>query len=223
MLSLGLCACCSGEIHTKTLQKKLHIIRCQGCPRNPFVCSECRWKKGRTNPIVTCKWCKTSGTLHSMCSTLAVHLNMHAAIDWHKLRMETEGLKFSCYSAKLILTNWKRYLQSKDMVNRLHDTCSDFVISLRTGFFHTWLNFQLLQKIDIKNFSAFYSKTKMSKSFSDILKTISFARMLVSNLFGKPSESIISLRMSRFVFKHLLSNFAVLFKLLLSKLFILLL
>ena len=58
----------------------------------------------------------------------------------------------------------------------------------------------------------------MSKSFSDILKTITFARMLVSNLFGKPSESRISLRMSRLVFKHLLSNFAVLFKLLLSKL-----
>jgi len=215
--SSGICACCSGVICKNQNQKKMFIIRCKGCPLNPFICSRCRWKKGRTNPCVTCKWCNTSGTLHSMNSPYAVLLNINTAINWHNLRLNTKGLKYSNYSAS-ILTNWRRYLRAKDMVDSIYLTYSDSVISFRTDFFHTWLKFQLFQTIDSQIYSAFYSKTKMSKSFSDILKTITFTRMLVSNLFGKPSESRISLRMSRLVFKHLLSNFAVLFKLLLSKL-----
>ena len=207
------CACCSKQSTIIESQKRAHIIHCKHCLLKPFVCSECRWKKGRTNPIVTCLWCQTTGTLHSMHSFSCVEMNVRAADSLQFFREQHTNLAKLSHFNRSIFTNWRKFVELQQMVVCDFVTCSSYQETLRTNFFHTWLKFQFLQKIDIQNFSAFYLQIKISKRFLDTLKTITFSRKLISNLFGKPSESIISLRMSGLVFQHLLLNFAVLFKL----------
>lgn len=208
-----LCACCSKESTIIVSQKKAHIIHCKRCLLKPFVCSECRWKKGRTNPIVTCLWCQTTGSLHSMHSFSCVEMNVREVDSWQVCREQHTNLAKLSHFNRSILTNWRKFVELQEMVRCDFVTCSSYQNTVRTNLFHTWLKFQFLQKIDIQNFSAFYSQIKVSKRFLDTLKTITFARKLISNLFGKPSESRISLRMSGLVFQHLFLNFAVLFKL----------
>jgi hypothetical protein len=204
-----LCACCSRFSTIISSQKRAHIIHCQRCPLKPFICSNCRLSKGKKNLTNTCVWCQTPGTLHSMHSLSCVEMNVREADSLHFLREQTTSLEKLPYLKRVILTNWCRFVESKQIVSCTFLTYSSYVKDLKVNFMHTWLNYQLSQNVTSRNFRALFFHTKISKQFLHILKTITFARILVSNLFQVQSNlRLFSQKMRRLVFRHLLSNFA---------------
>jgi len=212
-----LCACCSRHSTIISPQKRAHIIHCQRCPLKPFICSNCRWSKGKKSLANTCVWCQTPGTLHSMHSLSCVKMTVREADSFHFLREQTTSLEKLPYLKREILTNWSRFVESKQIVSCIFFTYSSYVKDLKTNFMHTWLNSQLSQKVDSQNYSAFFFHTKISKRFLNKLKTITFTRILVSNLFQVHlSRKLFSEKMRILVFQHLLSNFADLFEFLLK-------
>jgi hypothetical protein len=211
-----LCACCSKSCTIKQSQKKAHIIHCKHCLLKPFICSKCRWSRGKKNLTNTCVWCQTTGTLHSMHSFSCVEMNVRAADSWQFFQEKNTNLAKLSHINRSIFTNWRRFLESQQMVRCDFVTYSSYEKSLRINFFQTWMQFQIFQSVDSQKMSVVYFQTKISKKFFDILKTITFTRMLVSNLFGNPSLKSISEKMRNIVCRHFFSNFAVLFELLLK-------
>lgn len=214
---LFFCACCSKPSTIISSQKRAHVIHCQRCPLKPFICSNCRWSKGKKSLTNTCVWCQTTGTLHSMHSLSCVEMNVREADSFHFLREQNTSLTKLPYFKRVILTNWCRFVESKQIVSCIFFTYSSYVKDLKTNFMHTWLNSQLSQKVDSQNYSAFFFHTKIGKRFLNKLKTITFTRILVSNLFQVQSNRrLLSEKIRRLIFQHLLSNFADLFEFLLK-------
>lgn len=188
-----LCACCSRPSTILSAQKRAHIIHCKGCSLKPFICSKCRWEKGKKTLTNTCVWCQTTGTLHSMHSLSCVEINVREADSLNFLREQNTSFAKLPYLKRVILTNWCRFLESKQFVNIMRLTYSSYVKDLKAKFIHIWLN----------------SQSQINKRFLRILKTITFTRTLVSNLFQvQPNRRLFSQKMGRLVLQHLLSNFA---------------
>jgi hypothetical protein len=211
------CACCSELCTINESQKKAHIIHCKRCLLKPFICSECRWKRGKKYLTNTCVWCQTPGTLQSMHSFNCVEMNLRKAYSLNYLREKNTSIAKLPYLKRAILTNWFRFLESKHFVSCTFFAYSSYEKDLKTNFFHTWLNFQLSQNVTRRDFSALFLNTKISKRFFHILKTITFTRTLVSNLFGKTNcldlnLTLFSKKMGEVVLQYLLSNFANLFE-----------
>ena len=203
------CACCSRSSAIIPSQKKAHIINCQLCPLKPFICSTCRKGKGKKTLKKTCVWCQTNGTLHSMHSLICVQRSVWEADSWNYLREQNPSLVKLPYCKRVILTNWFRFLESKHFVSCTFFAHSSYEKDLKANFFHTWLNSQLFQNVTSRDFAALFFNTKISKRFLHMLKTITFARILNSNLFQVQSNRrLFSQKMSRLVLQHLLSNFA---------------
>ena len=205
------CACCSklSTIMCGQGQKRAHIIHCQRCPLKPFICSACRWSKGKKILKNTCLWCQTTGTLHSMHSLICVEISASKTDSWNYLREQNTILTKLPYCKRVILTNWCRFIESDQFVSCTFFTYSSYVKDLKANFFRTWLNSQLSQNVTSQDFSALFFNTKISKRFLHILKTITFARILISNLFQVHSNRrLFSQKMRRLVLQHLLSNFA---------------
>lgn len=206
-----LCACCSkpSTIMCDQGQKRAHIIHCQHCPLKPFICSTCRRRKGKKDLTYTCVWCQTKGTLHSMHSIICVEMSATRTDYWNDLRKQTASLTKLPYLKRVTLTNWCKFVELEQFVSCTFFTYSSYVKELKANFMHTWLNSQLSQNVISRDFSALFFNTKISKRFLHILKTITFARKLVSNLFQVQSNRrLFSQRMRRLVLQHLLSNFA---------------
>jgi hypothetical protein len=72
----------------------------------------------------------------------------------------------------------------------------------------------LFQRIDSQNFCSFFFDTQIGIRFLHILKTMTFTRILVSNLFGE--SNLFSRKMKKLLLKNLLSNFVTLFEFMLK-------
>jgi len=206
-----ICACCStlSKIDIENRQKKAHIIQCQLCPFKPFICSTCRWSKGKKSITNICLWCQTQGTLHSMHSLSCVDMSVTKTDSWNDLSKQTASLTKLPYLKRVTLTNWCKFMESNQFVSCTFFTYSSYVKELKANFMHTWLNSQLFRNVTSRDFSALFFETKISKRFLRILKTITFARILVSNLFQVQSIwRSFSQRMRRLVLQHLLSSVA---------------
>jgi hypothetical protein len=206
------CACCSksGTIPCHKGQKKVHIIHCQRCPLKPFICSECRRSKGKKSITHICQWCQTTGTLHSMHSLSCVNTSAITIDSWNYLRDKTASLARLPYLIRLILTNWCKFVESNQFVSDIRFvsfSCDLVSQRLRKNLFGTWVNSQLFQNVTSRNFRALFSETKISKRFLHMLKTVTFTRILVSNLFPDSPQKLLK-SYQRFVLQYLLSNFA---------------
>jgi len=206
-----ICACCStlSKIDIENRQKRAHIIHCQRCPFKPFICSTCRRRKGKKDLTGTCVWCQTTGTIHSMHSLSCVEMSATKTDSWNYLKKQTASLTKLPYLKRVILTNWCKFMELEQFVSCTFFTFSFYVKELKENFMHTWLNSQLSQNVTSRDFSALFFETKISKRFLHILKTITFARKLVSNLFQVQSnQRLFSQRMRRLVLHRLLSSVA---------------
>ena len=219
------CANCSLFVGIHRDQRRLHLLTGCGCLTHPIICSKCR--RGRKDREflnrLTCRWCGKEG----FCASFHEKQNLCRSSKWDfefwsACRKKYQSIIGESPMIRLYIENWMTFLQ----VRRLNVTWtphfdSQNAISIWTfmlGFFRSWIQSQLSQNLS-QNLSQTQGKisvlcfdTRLFSGFFRKLKTTTFARLVIRNLFGSCLQTRQTRTLMMKIHAKILANFAALFE-----------
>lgn len=231
------CANCSSFVKIPYDQRRLHLLTGCGCLTHPIICSKCR--RGRKDREflnrLTCRWCGKEGfgkSFHekqNLCMSSKWDFEIWSAfqkkykslIDKNQMiRRYTENW-MSFYQVRRLNVTWTPRFDSQNT----YSSSNPHAIGIRTfmlGFFRSWIQSQLSQNLS-QNRSQNLSQTQWKISvlcfdtilfsgFFRKLKTTTFARLVIRNLFGSCPQTLQTRTLMMKIHAKILANFKTLFE-----------
>ena len=203
------CASCASSIVIRPEQiEEIHLRGCN-CIMFPYVCESCR-NKNDGKPL-QCKFCLRQGTTlnYRRMRYLDPSLTRDWARTWSDFRRTYKQVKYPLF--QMILNNWNLSYYCHGIIS--HENLSPFWNEsiLKKMFFESWLAANLFQKRG--KISICYDRTMVSSHFLRMFRNVSFARLLIRNLFGGCRNTR---RLMAAIHARILANFQILFEILLK-------
>lgn len=198
------CANCTSQIVVQPEHyEENHLFGCN-CVMSPYVCESCRNKNdGKT---LQCKFCLRQGTAlaYRRKKFLDPSFTRDWARTWFFFRRNYKDVK--CPLFQMILNNWNLSYYYHRIS---HDNLSPFWNKsiLKKMFFESWLQAKLFEKRG--KISICYDRTMVSSHFLRMFGNVSFARLLIRNLFGGCRNTR---RLMAAIHARILANFKTIFE-----------
>jgi len=225
------CASCMSQVFDIDGQKRLHLLTGCNCYVAPYVCSTCRHRNdGNTVlPTLRCKWCLGFGVPKSFIRQSNKSVSARAfGCRWFETRMKYQHDRSNFL--KRILKNWNLTMHYRNFVTNFFGVNGQIDLPiinpnvLKITFFKSWLSCKRFQNSG--EISVYYDKMQLNAIFLRMLENVTFARMLICNLFceskntrfftGRRNLIKTKVEIMSIVFHRLLSNFARIFEILLQ-------
>jgi hypothetical protein len=232
------CAHCSSSVRIVYEQRRLHLLTDCGCFAHPIICTECR--RGRKDREflnrLTCKWCGKKGFCASFHEKQNLAMNSRWDFEvWSRCQEKYKSITDKSPMIRQYIANWMYLLQVRrlnvtwtprfDSQNTYSPSNPDRHISNRQfmqGFFRSWIQSQLSQTMSQvlgQNLSQTQWKisvlcfdTILFSGFFRKLKTTTFARLVIRNLFGSCPQTRQTRVLMMRIHARILANFKTLFE-----------
>jgi len=219
------CAHCFLPVKISAHQRRLHVLTGCGCLTHPIICTECR--RGRKDKEflnrLTCRWCGKEGFCASLHEKQKLHNSSRLYFEvWSACQKKYKSISDKNSIIRRNVANWMTFLR----VRKLYVTWSPrfesqntygsfnlHLISKHTfmlGFFRSWIQSQLSQtqgKISVLCFD-----TILFSGFFRKLKTNTFAKLVIRNLFGSCPQTRQTRALMMKIHARILANFKTLFE-----------
>ena len=215
------CAHCSLFVGIHRDQRRLHLLMGCSCSTHPIICSKCR--RGRIDRKVLnrliCKWCGKEG----FCASFNEKQNLCRSSKWDfefwsafqkkyksiidkspMIRRYTENW-MSFYQVRRLNVTWTPHFDSQNAIS---------IWTFMLGFFRSWIQSQLSQNLSQTQgkISVLCFDTILFSGFFRKLKTTTFARLVIRNLFGSCLQTRQTHTLMMKIHARILANFAALFE-----------
>lgn len=223
------CAHCPSFVEIKKYQRRLHLLTGCGCLTHPIICSKCR--RGRIDREflnrLTCKWCGKEGFCASFHEKQNLCMNSKWDFEfWSRCQKKYRYIIDKSPMIRRYLENWMSFYQ----VHRLHvswsprfesqntySSSNPHTISIWTfmlGFYRSWIQSQLSQNLSQTQgkISDLCFDTILFSGFFRKLKTTTFARLVIRNLFGSYPQTWKTRALMMKIHARILANFKTLFE-----------
>jgi hypothetical protein len=205
------CACCTSAIVVQPEHSgEIHLVGCN-CVMRPLVCESCRNKNEDKN--LQCKFCLIQGTAldYRRKRFLDPSFTRDWARTWFVFRRNYKDVK--CPLFQMILNNWNlSFYFYRPIWIIPHDNLSPLLNEsiLKKMFFESWLQAKLFEKRG--KISICYDSTMVNSHFLRMFGNVSFARIVIRNLFGSCPQTKQFQRMMAAIHARILANFKTIFE-----------
>lgn len=223
------CAHCSSFVEISEHQRRLHLLTGCGCLTHPIICSKCR--RGRIDREflnrLTCKWCGKEGFCASFNEKQKLCMSSMWDFEfWSAYQKKYKSIIDKSPMIRRYLENWMSFYQVRRLnvtwtprfdSQNTYSSSNPHAISIWTfmqGFFRSWIQSQLSQtpsqtqwKISVLCFD-----TILFSGFFRKLKTTTFARLVIRNLFGSCPQTRQTRALMMRIHARILANFKTLFE-----------
>jgi len=177
----------------------------------PLVCESCRNKNDGKK--LQCKFCLRQGTAlaYRRKKFLDSSCTRDWALTWFFFRRKYRYIK--CPLFQMILNNWNlSYYFYRPIWIIPHENLSPFLNEsiLKKMFFESWLQAKLFEKRG--KISICYDSTMVNSHFLRMFGNVSFARLVIRNLFGSCPQTKQFQRMMAAIHARILANFKTIFE-----------
>jgi len=223
------CAHCSSSVKISAHQRKLHVLTGCGCLTHPIICTECR--RGRKDREflnrLTCRWCGKEGFCVSLHEKQKLHNSSRLDFEvWSACQKKYKSISDKNSIIRRNVANWMTFLRVRKLYVtwsprfESQNTYSSFnlqAISIHTfmlGFFRSWIQSQLSQNLSQTQgkISVLCFDTILFSGFFRKLKTNTFARLVIRNLFGSCPQTRQTRTLMMKIHARILANFKTLFE-----------
>lgn len=223
------CAHCSSFVEIIDDQRRLHLLTGCGCLTHPIICSKCR--RGRKDRKflnrLTCKWCGKEGFCASF--NEKQNLCMSSKLDfefWSAFQKKYKSIIDKNQMIRRYIENWMSFYQVRRLnvtwtprfdSQNTYSSSNPHAIGIRTfmlGFFRSWIQSQLSQNLSQTQgkISVLCFDTILFSGFFRKLKTTTFARLVIRNLFGSCPQTRQTRTLMMKIHAKILANFQTLFQ-----------
>jgi hypothetical protein len=205
------CASCTSAIVVKPEHSgEIHLAGCD-CVMPPLVCESCRIKN--EGKMIQCKFCLRQGTAlaYMRKKFLDPSFTRDWARTWFVFRRNYKDVK--CPLFQMILNNWNlSYYFYRPIWIIPHDKLSPLLNEsiLKKMFFESWLQAKLFEKRG--KISICYDSSWVNSHFLRMFGNVSFARIVIRNLFGRCPQTKQFQRMMAAIHARILANFKTIFE-----------